>query len=75
MNWYHTIERELVHVQNAIQILEETREKFPPGTVISEPKYWCTRLQTIRDLAERHNHRELRTKASELLARVEKLRR
>ncbi|WP_175842727.1 hypothetical protein [Burkholderia contaminans] len=75
MNWYHTIEKELAHVKNAIQILEETREQFPPGTIVSEPKYWRNRLHAIRDLAERHNHHGLKTQANELLTEVEKLQR
>ncbi|KUY88754.1 hypothetical protein WI25_32005 [Burkholderia cepacia] len=54
MNWYDTIEIELEHVRNAILILERKRGQFPPGTVVGDPKYWSTRLQDIRDRAERN---------------------
>ncbi|KVA54872.1 hypothetical protein WI58_33870 [Burkholderia cepacia] len=54
MNWYDTIEIELEHVRNAILILERKRGQFPPSTVVGDPKYWSTRLQDIRDRAERN---------------------
>lgn len=73
MNWYHSIEKELTHVRNAIQILEETREQFPLGTVISEPSYWRARLHAIRDIAERYNYPGLKNQANELLTHVEEL--
>ncbi|RQT44895.1 conserved hypothetical protein [Burkholderia cenocepacia] len=73
MNWYNTIEKELDHVRNAIQILEKKRGQFPPGTVVGDPKYWSMRLQDIRDRAERNNQRMLKARADDLLAEVEKL--
>lgn len=75
MYWYNSLEKELDHVQNALQILGGKRDQFPPGTVVGNPKYWSTRLKDIRERAERNNQKPLKARADELLAEVEKLQR
>jgi len=39
MNWYYTVEKELSHVRNAIQVLDVGRGQFPAGLEVCEPRY------------------------------------
>lgn len=67
------IQKELTHVRNAIQTLDERREEFPRGTVIGDPEYWRARLHSIRGRAERYNHQKLVDQVDDLLVKVSKL--
>ncbi|WP_137910007.1 MULTISPECIES: hypothetical protein [unclassified Burkholderia] len=70
---YVRIELDLVHVKNALQTLSEKRDEFPLGTAIRDPEYWRSRLQSIRDVADRYNYRNLRDRSDELLIETSKL--
>ncbi|MEB2499218.1 hypothetical protein [Burkholderia cenocepacia] len=71
---YAGIERDLVHVKNALQTLSKSRDEFPLGTSIRDPAYWQARLESIRAVADRYNYRDLRDRSDELLIEISKLR-
>lgn len=70
---YVRIELDLVHVKNALETLSAKRDEFPLGTVIRDPAYWRSRLQSIRSMADRYNYRNLRDRSDELLNETSKL--
>ncbi|KAB1588184.1 hypothetical protein C5O75_027850 [Burkholderia cepacia] len=70
---YVTIEKELAHVKNAIETLLTNRKEIPFGTAVGDPAYWRTRLQSLREMAERYRYLKLRDRADELLREVAKL--
>lgn len=70
---YAGIERDLVHVKNALQTLSKNRGEFPLGAPICDPAYWRVRLQSIRVMADRYNYRDLRDRSDELLIEISHL--
>ncbi|WP_139349453.1 hypothetical protein [Burkholderia cenocepacia] len=70
---YVGIERDLVHVKNALQTLSKSRDEFPLGTPMRDPAYWRARIDAIRVMAERYNYRDLRDRSNDLLVELSKL--
>ncbi|UNY41718.1 hypothetical protein CPT_Musica_059 [Burkholderia phage Musica] len=70
---YVGIERDLAHVQNALQTLSKTRDEFPLGLSIRDPAYWRARVESIRVMADRYNYRDLRNRSDDLLVEISKL--
>lgn len=70
---YAGIERDLVHVKNALQILSKNRDEFPLEKSIRDPAYWQARIESIRAVADRYNYRDLRNRADKLLIEISKL--
>ncbi|WP_175810909.1 hypothetical protein [Burkholderia cepacia] len=70
---YAGIERDLVHVKNALQTLSKIRDEFPLGALIRDPAYWQRRLESIRVMADRYKYRDLRDRTDDLLAEISKL--
>ncbi|WP_156429684.1 hypothetical protein [Burkholderia sp. FL-7-2-10-S1-D7] len=70
---YAGIERDLVHVENALQTLSQNRDEFPLGASIRDPAYWQARLESIRDTADRYNYLDLRDRSDDLLIEISKL--
>ena len=70
---YAGIERDLVHIKNALQTLSKNRDEFPLGASIRDPAYWRARLESIRVTADRYNYRDLRDRSDDLLIEISKL--
>ena len=70
---YAGIERDLVHVKNALQTLSKNRDEFPLGALIRDPAYWRARLESIRVTADRYNYRDLLARSDDLLIEISKL--
>ena len=70
---YAGIERDLVHVKNALQILSKNRDEFPLEKSIRDPAYWQARIESIRAVADRYNYRDLRNRSDKLLIEISKL--
>ncbi|MBR8322113.1 MULTISPECIES: hypothetical protein [Burkholderia cepacia complex] len=70
---YVGIERDLLHLKNAVETVSKNRDEFPLGTSMRDPAYWRARLESIRVMADRHHYRDLRDRSDDLLIEISKL--
>ncbi len=71
MSWYCDAERELVHIRQAIGLLEQAQHDFINRSSVSDPAYWRVRLNKLHTRSERN--KILERQVDELLGRLERI--
>ncbi|WP_183732914.1 hypothetical protein [Paraburkholderia sp. WP4_3_2] len=71
MRSYRELERDLLHIEAAIALLEQTRAYLSLGGPVNDPAYWKAKIRQLT--SEWPRDRMLERQAADMMTRVENL--